>query len=76
MDDLYLDALGITDEVNQMSLKGTKKKKGRKLDEDYIPILKPMVEKEVPKLLQALRQVTSRKIILKLLTRIQVRQVL
>lgn len=29
-------ALGITDEVEQLSLRGTKKKKGRKLDEDFI----------------------------------------
>ncbi|TCD67121.1 histone methyltransferase set2 [Steccherinum ochraceum] len=32
MDDLYLDALGITEEVEQLGLKGSKKKKGKKLD--------------------------------------------
>lgn len=29
-------ALGITDEVEKLGLKGSKKKKGKKLDEDYI----------------------------------------
>jgi len=33
MDDLYLDALGITDEDDLMELKGTKKKKGKKIDD-------------------------------------------
>ena len=33
MDDLYLDALGITDENDLMELKGTKKKKGKKIDD-------------------------------------------
>lgn len=33
MDDLYLDALGITDEDDVMELKGTKKKKGKKIDD-------------------------------------------
>lgn len=33
MDDLYLDALGITDEEDVMELKGTKKKKGKKIDD-------------------------------------------
>jgi len=35
MDDLYIDALGIAEEVEALGLKGSKKKKGRKLDEDY-----------------------------------------
>ncbi|EIN05933.1 hypothetical protein PUNSTDRAFT_54761 [Punctularia strigosozonata HHB-11173 SS5] len=71
MDDLYLDALGITDEVEKLQLKGTKKKKGRKLDEDYIPDLKPLQEKDVPKVIQALRQTSSRKVLYKLITRIK-----
>ncbi|KAJ2934753.1 hypothetical protein H1R20_g2333, partial [Candolleomyces eurysporus] len=33
MDDLYLDALGITDEEDVAALKGTKKKKGKKIDD-------------------------------------------
>ncbi|KAI0298466.1 hypothetical protein B0F90DRAFT_1818675 [Multifurca ochricompacta] len=49
MDDLYLDALGITDE----------------------PILKPLALKEVPKVIQAMRQTQSRKVLVKLLTRIK-----
>jgi len=35
MDDLYIDALGIAEEVEALGLKGTKKKKGKKLDEDF-----------------------------------------
>ncbi|KDQ55897.1 hypothetical protein JAAARDRAFT_132908 [Jaapia argillacea MUCL 33604] len=74
MDDLYLEALGITDEVEQLGLKGSKKKKGKKLDEDYMPVLKPLVEKDVPKLIQAMRQTQSRKVLFKLLTRIKITQ--
>lgn len=36
MDDLYIDALGIADEVEALGLKGSKKKKGKKLDEDFV----------------------------------------
>lgn len=32
-------ALGITDEVEKFGLKGTKKRKGRKLDEDFVVCL-------------------------------------
>lgn len=89
MDDLYMDALGITDEVELNNLKGTRKKKSRNLDEDYMvslysfaplifvdtwvsqPTLKPMTEKEVPKVINAIRQTTSRKILQKLLQRIK-----
>ncbi|KAF9526023.1 hypothetical protein CPB83DRAFT_771030 [Crepidotus variabilis] len=72
MDDLYLDALGITDEEDLMALKGTKKKKGKKIDDpDFMPTLKPLGEKEVPKVMQAIRQTPSRKVLLKLLTRIK-----
>lgn len=31
-------ALGITEDVEKYSLKGTKRKKGKKLDEDYLVI--------------------------------------
>jgi histone-lysine N-methyltransferase SETD2 len=94
MDDLYLDALGITDEADLLELKGTKKKKGKKLDDpDFMvrflnfptfvtvfsrnllflqPKLKPIAEKDVPKVLQAIRQTTSRKVLSKLLTRIKI----
>ncbi|THH13484.1 hypothetical protein EW146_g6736 [Bondarzewia mesenterica] len=72
MDDLYLDALGISDEVDRLGLKGSKKKKSKKLDEDFVPILKPLLEKEAPKVIQAMRQTQSRKVLLKLLTRIKI----
>ncbi|KAI0651187.1 hypothetical protein C8Q79DRAFT_932041 [Trametes meyenii] len=71
MDDLYLDALGITEEVEKFGLKGSKKRKGKKLDEDFIPDLKPLVLKDVPKVVQAMRQTQSRKVLVKLLMRIK-----
>ncbi|KAI0092307.1 hypothetical protein BDY19DRAFT_884269 [Irpex rosettiformis] len=71
MDDLYLDALGISDEVEALGLKGNKKKRGKKLDEDFIPDLKPLQIKDVPKVVQAIRQTQSRKVLLKILTRIK-----
>ncbi|KAG6811739.1 hypothetical protein H0H92_006004 [Tricholoma furcatifolium] len=72
MDDLYLDALGITDETDLMELKGSKKKKGKKIDDpDFMPTMKPLQEKEIPKLVQAMRQTQSRKVLVKLLTRIK-----
>ena len=86
-----LTALGIADEVDRLGLKGSKKKKSKKLDEDWMvraagnpcscastearilqPILKPLVLKEVPKVIQAMRQTQSRKVLVKLLTRIKV----
>ncbi|KAG5637082.1 hypothetical protein H0H81_005815 [Sphagnurus paluster] len=74
MDDLYLDALGITDEADLMELKGSKKKKGKKIDDpDFMPTMKPIVEAEVPKVVQAIRQTQSRKVLYKLLTRIKAR---
>ncbi|ESK96718.1 histone-lysine n-methyltransferase [Moniliophthora roreri MCA 2997] len=73
MDDLYLDALGITDDADVAALKGNKKKKGKKIDDpDFMPQMKPIVEKEVPKVVQALRQVQSKKVLSKLLTRIKI----
>ncbi|GAA6007438.1 hypothetical protein JCM11491_004163 [Sporobolomyces phaffii] len=72
MDDLYIDALGIADEVEALGLKGNKKKKGRKLDEDYIPTLGPIVSDEVPKVASAIRQaLQTRRILTKLLERVQ-----
>lgn len=88
---ILFTALGISDEVELYGLKGNKKKKGKKLDEDYMvhpsaffisslnivqPILKPLVEKDVPKVIQAVRQTQSRKVKLKVLTRIKVCSVL
>lgn len=72
MDELYIDALGITEEVEALGLRGTKKKKGKKLDEDFVPTLKPIDIDEVPKVCAAVRQaITNRRILEKLLSRIQ-----
>lgn len=71
MDDLLLNALGITDEVEKMQLKGTKKKKSKKLGEDFNPTLSPMAEEDVPVVASAIRQATSnRSVVIKLLERI------
>ncbi|KAJ7222364.1 histone methyltransferase [Mycena pura] len=70
VDDFYLDALGITDADEVMALKGTKKKRGKKLDDaDFLPELRLITISELPKIIQALRQTSNREIILKLLTR-------
>ncbi|KAF8192677.1 hypothetical protein K438DRAFT_2017875 [Mycena galopus ATCC 62051] len=70
VDDLYLDALGITDENERMALKGTKKKKGKKLDDaDFLPEMRAITVKELPKIMLALRQTQSREMMVKLLTR-------
>ncbi len=92
--DVVYEALGITDEVEMYGLKGSKKKKGKKLDEDFIvryptglyvmtvgltswrslqPDLKPIILKEVPKVISAMRQTQSKKVLVKLLMRIKVR---
>ena len=39
---------------------------------DRQPDLKPLQEKDVPKVVQAMRQTTSRKVLYKLLTRVKV----
>lgn len=72
MDDIVLDALGMTDDVELLGLKGNKKRRGKKLDEDFTPVLKPLVEKDVVKVLQAFRQTSNRKLLTKLLTRIKI----
>lgn len=65
-------ALGISDEVDMFGLKGSKKRKGKKLDEDYVPVLKPLSVMEVPKVVTAMRESLNRKVVVKLLTRIKV----
>lgn len=72
MDDLYIEALGIAEEVARLNLKGSRKKKGKRLDEDFTPILKPMIESDVPNVVNAIRQTTNRSILLKLITRIKI----
>ncbi|KAJ7042863.1 histone methyltransferase [Mycena alexandri] len=70
VDDIYMDALGITDEDEVTELKGTKKKKGKKLDDnDFLPEMRAILEKEIPKIMQALRQTPHRALTVKLLTR-------
>ncbi|GAA5888479.1 hypothetical protein JCM6882_008636 [Rhodosporidiobolus microsporus] len=71
MDDLYIDALGISEEVEALGLKGSKKKKGRKLDEDFVPTLHPIQLEEVPRVSAAMRQaIQTRRILEKLLQRV------
>ncbi|KAJ7456920.1 hypothetical protein FB451DRAFT_1341958 [Mycena latifolia] len=70
VDDLYLDALGITDADELSALKGTKKTKGKKLDDpDFLPEMRPIIASEVPTIMLAVRQTTSREMLVKLLTR-------
>ncbi|KAL1745307.1 hypothetical protein HDZ31DRAFT_36672 [Schizophyllum fasciatum] len=72
IDDVYLEALGITDADELMELKGSKKKKGKKIDDpDFMPKMRPIKREEVPKVVQALRQVQSAKVLYKLLTRLK-----
>jgi hypothetical protein len=68
-------ALGITDEADIMELKGSKRKKGKKIDDpDFMPTMKPISSvKEVQKIVSAIRQTQSRKVLIKLVTRIRVR---
>ncbi|KAF9239430.1 hypothetical protein BU15DRAFT_61942 [Melanogaster broomeanus] len=72
MDDLYLDALGITDEVEKFGLKGSKKKKAKELDGDYMPELKPLLKEGVTTVVRAIRQTSNKKLLCKLLTRIKI----
>ncbi|KAH8831290.1 histone-lysine N-methyltransferase [Flagelloscypha sp. PMI_526] len=71
IDDMYLDALGL-DEEDMKELKGSKKKKGKKIDDpDFMPDVKALEINDVPKVLTAIRTSGSKKIISKLLTRIK-----
>jgi hypothetical protein len=76
MEQLFIDALGIADQVDQQEAKGTRKKKSRHLDEDFTPILRPIDEEsEIAKVITAVRQATSnRNILQKLLSRIHMTQ--
>lgn len=92
---IVLAALGITDENELMELKGTKKRRGKKIDDpDFMvcrgiasqnapelsmvlqPTMKPVIEKDIPKVVQAIRQTTSRKMLYKILTRIKASYIL
>ncbi|KAJ7701547.1 hypothetical protein B0H17DRAFT_1244351 [Mycena rosella] len=70
VDDLYLDALGITDADELRALKGTKKTKGKKLDDpDFLPEMRPIIASDVPTITLAVRQTQNREMLVKLLTR-------
>ncbi|KAK4688692.1 [histone H3]-lysine36 N-trimethyltransferase, partial [Tremellales sp. Uapishka_1] len=56
MSDMFLDALGIMDQVEALDLRGKKGKKSKQMDEDFIPILQPIQEHEVVKVAGAMRQ--------------------
>lgn len=71
MSNLYIEALGIVDEVERLQARGSRKQKSRVLDEDFTPTLHPLGEDVVPLVATAIRQAASNKSILtKLLTRI------
>ncbi|PWN43075.1 hypothetical protein IE81DRAFT_312660 [Ceraceosorus guamensis] len=71
MDQLYIDALGIAEEVDALEAKGSRRKKSRHLDEDFNPVMRPIEAHEVARVIAAVRQAQSDKRILqKLLERI------
>lgn len=73
MSNLYIEALGIADEVEELQARGSRKQKSRVLDEDFTPTLRPLEEDEVPTVATAIRQAASnRSILCKLLTRIDI----
>ena len=71
MDDLYIDALGIADEVARIRATLPRGKRSKVLDEDYNPTLRPMDVSEAARVATAMRQAYSnRNILHKLLTRV------
>ncbi|WFD36224.1 [histone H3]-lysine(4) N-trimethyltransferase [Malassezia cuniculi] len=71
MDDLYIEALGIAEEVARIRATLPRGKRSKVLDEDYNPVLHPMTEPEAPRVVTAMRQACSnRNILKKLLTRV------
>lgn len=72
MDDLFLDALGISDEVEQTEAKGSRRKRGKRLDLDFIPQMRPIKEHEATRVMTAARQAgPKREILEKLLRRME-----
>ena len=72
MDDLFLDALGISDEVEQTEAKGSRRKRGKRLDLDFIPQMRPIMEHEATRVMIAARQAgPKREILEKLLRRME-----
>lgn len=73
MDDLYIEALGIADEVARIRATLPRGKRSKVLDEDYKPMLAPMAEPEAAKVATAMRQAcANRNILHKLLTRVAI----
>ncbi|KAG0146074.1 hypothetical protein CROQUDRAFT_44884 [Cronartium quercuum f. sp. fusiforme G11] len=73
MDELYIDALGISADVEALALKGSKTKRGKKMDVDYMPIMRAIPLKDVPKVASAIRQsISNKRILSKLLRRISI----
>ncbi|WFD43635.1 [histone H3]-lysine(4) N-trimethyltransferase [Malassezia psittaci] len=71
MSDLYIDALGIGEEVAQLRATLPRGKRSKILDEDFRPTLHAMKEEESARVITAVRQATSsRHILEKLLQRI------
>lgn len=71
MSDLYIDALGIAEEVKALRATLPRGKRSKILDEDFHATLSPMHEEESARVITAMRQATSSKHILeKLLQRV------
>ncbi|KAH9818889.1 hypothetical protein DFH28DRAFT_1150605 [Melampsora americana] len=76
MDELYIDGQfgclwALPADVEDFGLKGSKTKKGKKMDVDYNPIMKCIPLKDVPKVASAIRQsISNQRILSKLLRRI------
>ncbi|CAO1634548.1 unnamed protein product [Sympodiomycopsis kandeliae] len=72
MSNLYIEALGIVDEVERLQARGSRKQKSRILDEDFNPTLHPMEEDETSTVATAIRQAANnRSVLMKLLQRIE-----
>ncbi|KAE8225332.1 hypothetical protein CF319_g1916 [Tilletia indica] len=70
-DDIFIEALGIEEEVDALDAKGRKGKKAKHLDEDYNPIMKPIKLEEAGTVVSAIKQATSnRRVLEKLLSRV------
>ncbi|KAN0065377.1 histone methyltransferase set2 [Thecaphora frezii] len=69
---LFIQALGISEQVKQMEAKGTKKRSSKELDHDFVPILRPVEMDEAFKVMTGIRQANANQQILqKLLTRVE-----
>ncbi|CAD6979448.1 hypothetical protein A4X06_0g2348 [Tilletia controversa] len=70
-DDIFIEALGIEEEVDALDAKGRKGKKAKHLDEDYTPIMRPIQIEEAGTVVSAIKQATSnRRVLEKLLSRV------